>query len=107
MIAKHSQYLRELLTLRTNRARFRPDGDPSLQLIFDVVAAVEKFRYDIILRRLARAKREGKQIGRPLTKLDLDKARRYVRAGASIREAARILKISSTTLHRRLKGKRR
>jgi DNA invertase Pin-like site-specific DNA recombinase len=106
MIAKHSKYLRELLALRSSAARFRPDGDRMLQLIFDVVAAVEKSRYDMILRRLARAKREGKQIGRPLLKLDLDKARRCLRAGVSIREAARVLKTSSTTLHRRLNQKR-
>lgn len=106
MIAKHSQYLRNLLTLRSIDARLRPDGDPVLQLIFDVVAAVEKYRYEAILRSLARAKREGRQVGRPLLKLDLNKARRCVLAGASIRETARVFKISSTTLHRRLNQKR-
>jgi len=66
----------------------------------------ELYRYDIIQRTkagLERARREGKHIGRPRKPIDLKKVEEYRRKGISLRDIARLMGISYSTLYRRLK----
>ena len=72
-----------------------------LVAIFGWVA--EQERAQIVSRVRAgieRARREGKQLGRPSADVDLDEALRLRRRGLSIRDAARKLHVGSSTLHR-------
>jgi len=70
----------------------------------------ELYRYDIIQRTkagLERARREGKRIGRPRKPIDLKKVEDYRRRGLSLRDIARLLGVSYSTLYRRLKEARK
>ena len=65
----------------------------------------ELYRYDIIQRTkagLERAKREGKHIGRPRKEIDMRKVEELRRKGLSLRDIARVVGVSYSTLRRRL-----
>jgi DNA invertase Pin-like site-specific DNA recombinase len=69
--------------------------------IFGWVAEQERLR--IVERTkagIARARHEGKHVGRPAAHVDLDEALRLRRRGTSIREAARRLGVGASTLQR-------
>ncbi len=79
---------------------------PAGKMTMTVLAAVAEFERDLLVERtqagLARAKKEGKRLGRPVTYDDGKKAavRDSVRAGDSIREAAKKWGLSAGTVQR-------
>jgi putative DNA-invertase from lambdoid prophage Rac len=78
-----------------------------LVAIFSWVAAEERRR--LIERTkcgLERARREGKQIGRPRARVDLNEARAHLAKGLSMPKTARKLGVGTSTLHRLLAADR-
>lgn len=89
---------------------------PVGRFTFTIIGAVAEFERELIRERvrsgLARAKRQGKRVGRPRAerrhadqkgaRLDLEEAARLIGAGASVRSAARQLETSEATLRRAL-----
>ncbi|RLF18675.1 MAG: hypothetical protein DRJ68_06650, partial [Thermoprotei archaeon] len=68
----------------------------------------ELYRYDIIQRTkagLERAVLQGKKLGRPRKDVDLKKVLDLRRKGVSLRDIARLMNVSYSTLLRRLKEK--
>jgi len=80
---------------------------PAGKLMFHVLGAVAEFERDLIVERtkagLARARREGKQVGRPRLQIDLDQARAVLLREGSYAKAARELGVPATTLRRHLR----
>lgn len=73
--------------------------------IFSWVAEQERLRIVERTREgLARARREGKQIGRPRVEVDLDQALLLRRRGVSLRKSARKLGVGAATLCRALQA---
>lgn len=71
--------------------------------IFSWAAELERARLiERTLAGLARARRDGKQLGRPRVVLDVPRARRLRAEGRSIRDVARVLGVSSSVLARAL-----
>jgi DNA invertase Pin-like site-specific DNA recombinase len=79
-----------------------------LVAIFGWVAEQERTRLIERTRAgVARARREGKTLGRPAAKVDLDEVRVLVEVrGMSLRKAAKQLGVSAATLHKVLKASR-
>jgi len=79
---------------------------PSGKLLFHIMAAIAEFERDLIRERvmdgIGRAKREGKQIGRPKEKFNVGLAREMRRQGYSYDQIARALGVSKATIYRRL-----
>ncbi len=79
---------------------------PSGRLLFHVLAAISEFERDLIRDRvmagLARAKAQGKRLGRPRTPVDLGRVVQMRAAGVSVRGVARALKISPMSVTRAL-----
>jgi len=79
---------------------------PSGRLLFHVLAAISEFERDLIRDRvlagLARAKAQGKRLGRPRTPVDLGRVSQMRAAGVSVRGVARALKISPMSVTRAL-----
>jgi DNA invertase Pin-like site-specific DNA recombinase len=77
---------------------------PSGRLLFHVLAAISEFERDLIRDRvlagLARAKAQGKRLGRPKRSIDRARAERLLAAGFSLRHVARQLAVSPSTLVR-------
>jgi putative DNA-invertase from lambdoid prophage Rac len=79
---------------------------PAGKMTMTVLAAVAEFERDLLVERtqagLARAKDEGKRLGRPATYDESKKAavREAVHAGESIRAAARKFRLSAGTVQR-------
>jgi DNA invertase Pin-like site-specific DNA recombinase len=71
---------------------------PSGRLLFHVLAAISEFERDLIRDRvlagLARARAQGKRLGRPRAPVDLGRVVQMRAAGVSVRGVARALKIS-------------
>ena len=66
----------------------------------------ELYRYDIIRRTkegILRAKLQGKHVGRPRKPVDMKKVMELRSKGVSLRDIARIMNVSYSTLRRRLK----
>jgi len=84
---------------------FRTSG-PAGALLIAIAAYIAKNERDQILARInagiARARREGKTIGRPRTVIDRMKAVELREQGKSIREIAHELKTSKSTIERAL-----
>jgi putative DNA-invertase from lambdoid prophage Rac len=81
-------------------------GSPAGKMTMAVLAAVAEFERDLLVERtqagLARAKEEGKRLGRPMT-YDAHVANQVVfavRSGASIRGAAKKFGLSAGTVQR-------
>lgn len=74
------------------------------RLVFGVIGSIAEFERDLIRERvnsgLRRAKEEGIRLGRPRREVDLAKALQLRNEGLSLREIAKQLKESPTTLHR-------
>jgi DNA invertase Pin-like site-specific DNA recombinase len=81
---------------------------PSGRFTFAVIAAVAELEREIIRERtragLAEARRRGAKVGRPRAVIDITEARRLLANGASLRGAARTLKVGASTLARALQG---
>jgi DNA invertase Pin-like site-specific DNA recombinase len=77
---------------------------PSGRLLFHVLAAISEFERDLIRDRvlagLARAKAQGKRLGRPKRSIDQTRAARLLAEGWSLRHVARQLGVSPSTLSR-------
>ena len=78
-------------------------GTPSGRLLFSVIGSLAEFERSLLAERVkngvARARREGKQLGRPeRTDLDLARVRRLMKNGTSQAEIARMLEVPRTTI---------
>jgi putative DNA-invertase from lambdoid prophage Rac len=75
-------------------------------MLFKIIAAFGEFERDLIIERtkagLARAKAEGKVLGRPkaLTDAEKDEVRAAVKGGASFRSVAKSMSVSHATVMR-------
>jgi len=75
--------------------------------ILAVLAKQERIRISERTRAgIERARKEGKEIGRPRRVIDLQTARERLEAGASLRSTARQLGVAPSTLARRLRSAR-
>jgi DNA invertase Pin-like site-specific DNA recombinase len=79
---------------------------PFKDAVISIMATLaEQERVSISLRTLAglrRARREGKKLGRPAFDVDMDKVRRRIKSGESLRSVARALKVSPALLCKRM-----
>lgn len=77
---------------------------PSGRLLFHVLAAISEFERDLIRDRvlagLARARAQGRRLGRPKKAIDRVRAERLLNSGFSLRHVARQLAVSPSTLSR-------
>lgn len=83
------------------------DTDTPLGRAFFTLAAMfAELEREILIERvragMARARAEGKRIGRPVRRVDLEELRRLRAAGRSIREIARALGVPRSTVAKRL-----
>jgi len=78
-------------------------SSPLGQALFTIVSAVAQLERDLIRERvragLRNAKLKGKILGRPTLTLDRDRIARLRASGASIREIAAQLEVSTATVH--------
>ena len=83
---------------------------PAGRMMFHVIAAMAEFERDLIRERvsagMARAKREGRNCGRPKVVVNLDKILELRNAGMSATEIGNLLGCSWMTILRRLKQAR-
>lgn len=78
---------------------------PSGRLLFNMLGAVAEFERDLIRDRvvagLRRARSEGRRLGRPrVHHVDVERARRLLEAGHSLRGVGRRLGVSPQAVHR-------
>ncbi len=82
------------------------ESNPTSRLLLNLLAAFAEFERELIVERtragLERARRQGKQIGRPRRIVDVKAAARLHARGMSMAEISRRLKVSSRTIQRRL-----
>jgi DNA invertase Pin-like site-specific DNA recombinase len=83
------------------------DTDTPLGKALSTLAAMfAELERSILIERvragMARARAEGKRIGRPARRVDLDELRRLREQGQSIRQIARTLSVPSSTIAKRL-----
>lgn len=87
------------------------DGDvdtttPTGRLFFQLAAAFAEYERSLILERsragVRRAQAQGIHCGRPRVEVDVKPAVDLIQAGYGLRKASRALKVSVTTLRRRL-----
>ncbi len=80
---------------------------PAGRLFTAMIAAFAAFERDLIRERVVagvrRAQAAGKHCGRPRVEVDIRPAVALLKEGRSLKETARILKISRNTLRRRLR----
>jgi DNA invertase Pin-like site-specific DNA recombinase len=80
---------------------------PSGRLMFQIIGAMAEFERSLIQERvkagLRSAKLKGKTLGRPALILDRDRISRLRVSGASIRQIAEQLEISTATVHKALR----
>jgi putative DNA-invertase from lambdoid prophage Rac len=90
----------------TQGITIKPGGDAVSRLLLTMLAGVAAFERDLIIERtklgLAKAKRNGKKLGRPRRIFDVAAARRMKAAGKSLREIAVALKTPRATVARAL-----
>lgn len=78
---------------------------PSGRLMFHVLSAIAEFERDLIVDRvragLRRARSEGRKLGRPrVHQVDVERARRLLETGHSLREVARRLGVHHSAVKR-------
>jgi len=82
---------------------------PSGRLMFQIIGAMAEFERSLIQERvragLRNAKLKGKTLGRPPLAVDHDRIARLRASGASIREIAAQLEVSTATVHKALRGR--
>jgi len=103
--------LGEFNNLRIDFVSYQENIDTSSPLgsaIFTIISAVAQLERDIIAERvkagLRRAKENGKRLGRPRIKVSENQLLMLSERGLSIRQIARQVNLSVTTVARRLKG---
>ena len=105
--------LEEFRNLGIDFVSYQENIDTSSPLgsaIFTIISAVAQLERDIIAERvkagLRRAKENGKRIGRPALEVDQDLVIRFNKKGLSIREIAKRMNLSKSTVARSLKHER-
>jgi DNA invertase Pin-like site-specific DNA recombinase len=83
-------------------------GTPTGKLLTTVLGAVAEFERDLTRERvkegLARARRDGKKLGRPKARLSPERAARVLEEnGGDLEKTLEILRVSKATFYRRLK----
>lgn len=82
------------------------DG-PARALTVAVMGFCAQFERDRLIERtkagMQRARAEGRRIGRPKAKIDIDQILDLHEVGKSVRDIARVVGVSSTTVHRALR----
>jgi len=103
--------LEEFRNLGVDFVSYQENIDTSSPLgsaIFTIISAVAQLERDIIAERekagLRRAKENGKKLGRPRIKVSENQLLMLSERGLSIRQIARQVNLSVTTVARRLKG---
>jgi DNA invertase Pin-like site-specific DNA recombinase len=85
-------------------------SSPLGQALFTIVAAVSQLERDLIRERvsagLRNARENGKRLGRPCVKTDMDEILRLRAEGRSFRKIAATLAIGEATVRERLKSQR-
>jgi DNA invertase Pin-like site-specific DNA recombinase len=85
-------------------------NSPLGQALFTIVAAVSQLERDLIRERvsagLRNARENGKRLGRPCVKADMDEILRLRAEGRSFRKIAATLAIGEATVRERLKSQR-
>lgn len=83
-------------------------SNPTSRLLMHVLAAMAEFERELIRERtklgMAKAMREGKEIGRPKRIFDIEQVLRMRREGKSVREIGKELKVGKRTIERRLRN---
>jgi DNA invertase Pin-like site-specific DNA recombinase len=104
--------LEEFASLGIDFISFQENIDTSSPLgkaIFTIVSAMSELERNIIAERvisgLKAARSKGKQLGRPQVSFDLEQARRLKSTGMSLRDIAKELGVSKTTIGRALSQK--
>ena len=79
-------------------------ANPTARLLLHILASVAEFERELIRERVCagvrNAKRKGKQLGRKRVVFDRGRARDMHKAGASVREIARVMGVGVGTIHR-------
>ncbi len=103
--------LEEFKNLGIDFVSYQENIDTSSPLggaIFTIISAVAQLERDIIAERvkmgLRRARENGKRLGRPTIKVDIEEILTLRQKGLSIRQIAQQLNLSVTTVARRLKS---
>ncbi len=103
--------LEEFRNLGIDFVSYQENIDTSSPLgsaIFTIISAVAQLERDIIAERvkagLRRARENGKKLGRPRIKVSENQLLMLSESGLSIRQIARQVNLSVTTVARRLKG---
>ncbi len=103
--------LEEFRNLGIDFVSYQENIDTSSPLgsaIFTIISAVAQLERDIIAERvragLRRAKERGKSLGRPKVQVDQQELLRWHSEGKSLREIARSLNVSKTTVARQIAG---
>ncbi len=101
--------LEEFKNLGVDFVSYQENIDTSSPLgsaIFTIISAVAQLERDIIAERvkagLRRAKENGKKLGRPPVRIDEEEVFRLRERGLSLREIARRLNLSKSTVARHL-----
>jgi DNA invertase Pin-like site-specific DNA recombinase len=75
---------------------------------FTIAAMFAELERSVLIERvragMARARAEGKRIGRPVRQVDLEELTRLRAAGRSIRQIARAMGVPGSTVAKRLKS---
>lgn len=83
---------------------------PQGRLLLHLVAAMAEFERELIRERtragLAAARRRGVSLGRPPVEIDVDEVMLMRSKGMSIRQVAKALGVSASSVHRALKRRR-
>lgn len=92
--------------LLSHQERWLSTDGPTADLLIAVFAWVAKLETQRLRERvksgLARARREGKKLGRPTCHFNIEKARELHKKGFSLRNIARDVGVSKSTLHKYL-----
>lgn len=102
-LADLDSYSVAFVSLRDNLDLSTPSG----RLMFQIIGAMAEFERSLIQERvragLRNAKLKGKTLGRPTLILDRERITRLRASGASIRQIAAQLEISTATVHKALR----
>jgi DNA invertase Pin-like site-specific DNA recombinase len=85
------------------------ESNPTSRLMLSLLVAFSEFERELIVERtragLARARRDGKRLGRPRLVVDRDRVATLSRTGWTTRQIATELKVSPASVCRILKGR--
>jgi len=113
-IARSSLHLKQIIAdLEDRGIKFEcsdqpfSTNTPSGRLLFGILGEIAEFERALIIERtkagLARARAQGKRLGRPQAKIDMDKVEELRSSGKGLRAIARGVGVSHQTLRNRLK----